>query len=292
MASIYYFNINYYCNNDCIFCFSTSTGRNSHQISFEEFKRRIDSVQPEEEDKIVINGGEPSIHPDFYQILNYVCSHYLAQVIIYSNGVALFPEKIEDKSNVIFVIPIHGDEKIHNCTTRNKKSFCGTINNLHLLQESEIEYRLKFIINTTMVDTEFDLFEFLVKYSLKPSEIILARLNETIKSKRNGVSIVNNFNMIRYLDINVQKLKPIYNLKYLDIPFCFFSDFEHNTLTMNLAPKLYFNDYLNDMVEREYYKEVMIGENCENCKEYNLCKILCSTYLTISYRGGWIVEEE
>lgn len=292
MSNIYYFNVNYYCNNDCVFCFSSSTGNNSHQISLEEFMLRIDNIKPSCEDKVIFNGGEPTIHPEFYAMLNYVIESYSTSVVVYSNGVSLDLNKIHNKYNLMFIVPIHGERELHNSITRNKESFSSTINNLQKLQQNEIKFTIKFIVNTTMMENGLNLCELLEKFNLVPNEIVIARLNETKKSKENQVVITETMPFIKYLKFNARKLQEKYVVKYLDIPFCYLCDINMEYLTVSNVPQFFFNDYKYNMVYRNYNKQVMIGDNCNECKCCELCNKLSSTYLTIAYRNGWRMEIE
>ena len=69
MGNIYYYNINYYCNNDCKFCFSSSTGNNKYSVSMATIISELSTIV-RQDDTVVLNGGEPTIHPEFYDILN------------------------------------------------------------------------------------------------------------------------------------------------------------------------------------------------------------------------------
>ncbi|MBH1940648.1 radical SAM protein [Mobilitalea sibirica] len=292
MPNIYYFNINYYCNNDCVFCFSSSTGNNSHQISLEDFMQRINFVRPTMDDKVVFNGGEPSIHPEFYLMVNYVNENYNTNVVVYTNGVFLDLIRIKKKDNLMFIVPIHGEQELHNCITRNNESFSSTIKNLQKMQKNGINYTIKFIVNSVMIDDNFKINMFLDKYNLSPNEIVIARLNETKKSKANQVASIDAVAFINYLNFYDRILRENYVLKYLDIPFCYINDVNIESLEILNIPQFYFNDYHYKMLYRSYYKQIKIGESCEDCECSGLCSMLSSSYLTLSYRDGWRIVIE
>jgi sulfatase maturation enzyme AslB (radical SAM superfamily) len=253
---------------------------------------RIDSVKPCSEDKVILNGGEPTIHPSFYSMVNYVNENYFTNLVVYTNGVSLDLSRIKNKDNIMFIVPIHGERALHNSITRNKESFSSTIKNLQDIQKNGIRFTIKFIINAAMVDDNFDFSTFLNKYNLSPDEIIIARLNETKKSKANKVVIVDTIAFIDYLNFYDSTLRQKYVLKYLDIPFCFLIDLDVENLEIMNVPQFYFNDYEHKMFHHNYYKQIRIGENCEECGYSLLCNKLSNSYLTICFRGGWRMEVE
>ena len=292
MKNIYYYNIDYYCNNNCVFCFSSSTSCNLNQISLENFIKSLEQSTPTITDKVIINGGEPTIHPQFYQIINSIHMKYYTNIIIYSNGVELDITKIKKDNNILFVIPIHGNGKLHNSITQNKNSFISTLSNIKKLQYHKINYSIKFIINPEMIHTNFDINDFLNKNHLFPQEIILARLNETKKSVKNKVQLANNKEIKEYVINSFLQLRSKYKIKFLDIPFCFLDSLINKIKLVEEIPLFYFNDYRYIKVKRNYYKEIKIENKCSSCKWNYYCSLLSKTYLTLSFDKEWIIESE
>ena len=54
MGNIYYYNINYYCNNDCKFCFSSSTGNNKYSVSMATIISELSTIV-RQDDTVVLN---------------------------------------------------------------------------------------------------------------------------------------------------------------------------------------------------------------------------------------------
>jgi sulfatase maturation enzyme AslB (radical SAM superfamily) len=213
-------------------------------------------------------------------------------VAVYTNGVSLDLSRIKNKDKLMFIVPIHGERELHNSITRNKEAFSSTIKNLQDIQENGINFAVKFIINAAMIDDNLDLNMFLTKYDLSPDEIVIARLNETRKSKANRVAIADGAAFKNYLNFYDRKLRENYVLKYLDIPFCYINEVDIECIEIRNVPQFYFNDYKYKMLRRNYYKQIRIGESCEGCECSELCSKLSSTYLTISFRDGWRMEIE
>lgn len=158
MKKIFYFNINYFCNNKCVFCYSHNTIENSekNELSLKELKTFIDSNNIHQYDRIIINGGEPLLHSEINEILSYL-SLLNVEVLIFSNGRniknlnPLFLNK-----NIRFIIPIHGDKIIHDSITTIDGSFYETISSLEWLKNSKSDclVDLKIILNNKTIIKE------------------------------------------------------------------------------------------------------------------------------------------
>ncbi len=78
------------CNLECPMCYAASGPRGTH-LSLEEVKRAIDRlVEVEGRPEVLqLSGGEPTIHPQFEQILDYACSRPIDIVMINTNGLRI-----------------------------------------------------------------------------------------------------------------------------------------------------------------------------------------------------------
>ena len=292
MSKIYYFNIDYYCNNDCIYCFSSSTGVIRREISLKVFEKIINDVSPSLNDKIVINGGEPSLHKNFYQMIKFLDESCESEIIVYTNGRTLSPEKLCLSKGVKFVVPIHGNEFEHNYITQNENAFRETLNSLKQLQSLKMNYVVKFILNYDMLKSFFDPVKFLDRNELTPLEIMIARLNETKKSRFNKVPAVGASMLKDFLLVHTEDLNKHFKVKYLDIPFCYFkSKFDVGEISCT-APIFYFSDDKNYLIKRDYFKDVKIGCNCQFCRHSKTCDMMKKTYLTLCWNKHWCLEAE
>jgi uncharacterized radical SAM superfamily Fe-S cluster-containing enzyme len=75
------------CNLHCPMCYASS-GPGGKHLSFDECRRAIDRLVEVEgrAEVLQLSGGEPTIHPDFFRILEYACSQAIDLVMINSNG--------------------------------------------------------------------------------------------------------------------------------------------------------------------------------------------------------------
>ena len=250
-------------------------------MEIDDLIKNLHHYSTDSNDLIVINGGEPTVHPYFYDLISKLCDSFSSEIIIYTNASLLSVPQLPNTIRLSFVIPIHGSETIHNTITQKNKSYSSTIHNLQLLNEFSYRYRLKFIINNAMIAERFIINDFVNQYNLNPEEIILARLNSTKKSVKNGITIPTHKQITPYLHLQIQHLQGNRKIKLLDIPPCFLKDDLQIGEKCGI-PDFYFNDPYNSMKKRKYYKEIKIGSNCDNCINYQKCKLMERSYLTLS----------
>lgn len=290
MNRIFYYNIIYRCNLKCKFCFSTSTSPTGKIMETKKIITSLHQKSADANDLIVINGGEPTIHPLFYDLITKLNEEFLSEITVYTNGSLLVIPKVINSPKTTFIIPIHGFKHIHNAITQNSYSYSNTIQNLKLLTKFGYKYRLKFIINCSMISECFDIYDFISQYGLNPEEIILARLNTTKKSIESGFEIPTEKQFLPYLQLQINHLLNNYKIKLLDIPPCLLNDYSLIGGQYNI-PIFYFNDPYNVMQKRHYYKEIMIGTNCNDCLYYKQCKLMEKSYLTLSIKNNDLVLE-
>lgn len=137
---IFYFNINYACNNKCIFCYSHNTKHIElphNELKFSEFKKYISEKNISFNDRIILNGGEPLLHSEIESYLEFL-SNNKYETVIFSNG--RLAKNLDSKyltNNIRFVIPIHGSEDIHDSITGIKGSFQDTFSSMLWLTNPE-----------------------------------------------------------------------------------------------------------------------------------------------------------
>lgn len=105
------------CNNNCIFCLQGHHPNINHR-SFEDIKIELDEAIKSKVNKIILSGGEPTIHPDFLKIVNYCTKNKVKQVQAITNGRMFsnleFLDKAIKAGLTEITLSIHGaNEKTH-----------------------------------------------------------------------------------------------------------------------------------------------------------------------------------
>jgi mycofactocin radical SAM maturase len=83
--------LTYACNLDCVHCLSSSGRRDPRELTTAECLRVVDELEAMQVFYVNIGGGEPTIRPDFWEIVDYATSHHVG-VKFSTNGVRITDE--------------------------------------------------------------------------------------------------------------------------------------------------------------------------------------------------------
>lgn len=93
------------CNLTCPTCFAGSSPQHANTISMEEFTRQVDRLASggkRGSDMIQLSGGEPTLHPDFPEMVDLLFARRFDNVCINSNGIKLarpaFVKQLADRA--------------------------------------------------------------------------------------------------------------------------------------------------------------------------------------------------
>ena len=84
--------LTYACNLECAHCLSSSGRRDPRELTTAQCEAVIDELQRMQVFYVNIGGGEPTIRPDFWHLLEYAVNHQVG-VKFSTNGVRLDPER-------------------------------------------------------------------------------------------------------------------------------------------------------------------------------------------------------
>lgn len=84
--------LTYACNLECAHCLSSSGRRDPGELTTEQCEAVIDELQRMQVFYVNIGGGEPTIRPDFWHLLDYAVQHQVG-VKFSTNGVRITPER-------------------------------------------------------------------------------------------------------------------------------------------------------------------------------------------------------
>jgi mycofactocin biosynthetic radical S-adenosylmethionine protein MftC len=84
--------LTYACNLECAHCLSSSGRRDPRELTTEQCEAVIDELQRMQVFYVNIGGGEPTIRPDFWHLLQYAVDHQVG-VKFSTNGARITPER-------------------------------------------------------------------------------------------------------------------------------------------------------------------------------------------------------
>ena len=86
--------LTYACNLACVHCLSSSGRRDPDELTTAEAKALIDEFERMKIFYVNIGGGEPTVRPDFWELLDYAVEHHVG-VKFSTNGFRITPERAE-----------------------------------------------------------------------------------------------------------------------------------------------------------------------------------------------------
>jgi mycofactocin biosynthetic radical S-adenosylmethionine protein MftC len=127
--------LTYACNLACVHCLSSSGRRDPRELSTDECKRVIDEMERMQVFYVNIGGGEPTVRPDFWDLVDYATGHHVG-VKFSTNGLKITPEiaaRLADSDYVDVQISLDGATAGVNDAVRGPGSYemaLGAMQNL------------------------------------------------------------------------------------------------------------------------------------------------------------------
>lgn len=83
------------CNLTCPTCYAGSSPTYGRHRTLDEIKKMLDTIvkNEKEPDVVQISGGEPTIHPQFFEILDYAKSLPIKHIMLNTNGIKIAKDK-------------------------------------------------------------------------------------------------------------------------------------------------------------------------------------------------------
>jgi mycofactocin biosynthetic radical S-adenosylmethionine protein MftC len=130
--------LTYACNLACAHCLSSSGRRDPRELTTEQCKAVIDELQQMQVFYVNIGGGEPTIRPDFWELLAYATEHHVG-VKFSTNGVRITPERASFLARTDYVdvqVSLDGATAEVNDYVRGPGSFGTAITALENLRDA------------------------------------------------------------------------------------------------------------------------------------------------------------
>ncbi|MBU2579525.1 radical SAM protein [Patescibacteria group bacterium] len=270
--------IGYQCNNHCCFCVQ---GDKRKKCLFRKKSEIIkELIQAKEScQSVVFTGGEPTIHPNFLDLIRRAKKLGYQIIQVQTNG-RMFAYKefcrktIEAGANE-FSPAVHGHTgKLHDYLTNVKGSFDQTIQGIKNLKSlnqrvitntviTKFNYRYLPKIAKLLVDLNVDQFQFAFVHiagaAWKNRKLIVPKKSEIMPYVKKG------------LDIGIKAGKRVMTEA---IPYCFMKDYEKYIAEQIIPDAM----VVEDMFKIDDYKKYRVnrgksrGSNCKKCDFYSICE--------------------
>jgi len=297
----FYFEITNECNFKCSFCYNSSgsSKENILFMDFNDFVHVTGILKKHGYSKFVISGGEPLLHPNIWDILEYLKEHNF-HITLITNGYLVDNELIQffvENKEYVLQINIDGiNQKTHD-TVRCEGSYEKNINTVYSLFKSGYK---NGIIRMTIMKQNYqeiqDVYDFALKHNFTPKfmfvqskgrandtwedlglcideyEYVHEALSEKIKINPNMNFVLKNLLYIGKCTLLLESpiLKPIVNVNF-DVFPC--------TLLNNKLGNLIVDDFNQVFTgNMKYLKDKLINKHklyvstlCKDC----ICKSYC-----------------
>lgn len=210
-----------FCNLSCKHCLYKFKGKEKEFLSKKKSFSLIDKASERKIAKLVLTGGEPTLHPNFFEIANYAISK-IPKVSICTNGF-FSSEKLEKKiarlnfSTFTVSIDSHIDT-VHDEFRGRKGALKRTVHFLKELKKAGKNISIHTAIHPANLDHIKDTINFCKQFS---SEIVIASIyycNDHIKRSE-----------IKQYNSELEKFKS----KYINHPHIILVGFERNMCCNN-----------------------------------------------------------
>lgn len=173
------------CNLSCSHCIRNFTENTKDIISFAEVTNIFDEIYTNNpKTHLILTGGEPTLHPDFFKILSYA-NNLFDHISICSNGV--YNEKIlnglYDFPKITVQISIDGDAQYHDLM-RGSGNFEKSLQTIKKLIQNNIPTTVSTTVNKLNINSIIDLGKILTQFNLKKWQIELEQTFSVDESKK------------------------------------------------------------------------------------------------------------
>ena len=130
--------LTYACNLACVHCLSSSGKRDPRELTTRQCKDIIDELERMQVFYVNIGGGEPTVRPDFWELVDYATAHHVG-VKFSTNGVRITPEvaaRLAASDYVDVQISLDGATAEVNDAVRGPGSFAMAIRALENLADA------------------------------------------------------------------------------------------------------------------------------------------------------------
>lgn len=298
MSRIFYFNVTYGCNNNCVFCYSHNTthkAKTYKELSCGEFSAYLKDSRVKPEDRVIINGGEPTLHSQLVELLK-LLDEIGCETLIYTNGrqlSKLYENKYKNRFRII--VPIHGDEETHDFITGVSGSYRDTIQELkNLTNNGNFDVDIKLILNTYNICDEATYESYLQSLSNISfnNYVHITKMADTVISKRNNIKSMSNLLVSKY----IKRLFDYFVAKEIKVKLfdtCIYDIMEHYNPSINLDERdieVYFKDYSQERKITLFDKK---DDECSDCKYKRYCRSAVNEYKVLEYNNkGFCYELE
>lgn len=290
----------YACNQKCICCPCEKEQRLQKVIEIKELQKEIDRMVEIGVTDVTVSGGEPTVYPNFFEIITYLINKDL-NLHILSNSEKFanieFAKKfveITRGKNVTVTTTFHSYKEIeHEKQNGSKGSFSRSLSGLKFLEENNIQISLKQCITRYNYKELKNFIKFLTNNFSARTEIQIWGIDLCEMDEKSANEYFVEFKEIKpYIEEALDYFETINTnrnqlLTLNNLPLCMCDCYYWNYFT--LPSNRYYIDYKE---QEEHSFSQNFGLPFIACKSCNFAKYCKGTYLSVyDMFGNSVIEK-
>ena len=271
--------IGFQCNNRCKFCVQGDKRDFCIFKNREEVEKAMDEAYQQGKREVVFTGGEPTLHPNFLELVSSAKNKGFNEIQIQTNG-RLFAyddfclKTIQAGANQ-FGPALHGSNaKIHDFLTGAEGSFNQTIQGIKNLKKLN-----QYVLTNTVITTKNYKFlpqiaRLLVDLGVDQYQFAFIHISGRAAENKNWI-VPQKSKIIKYikkgLDIGIKTHKKVMTEA---IPYCLMQGYE-DCIAERIIPDSIVYDaefVIGDYTQYRREKGKVKGPNCKKCKYNRICE--------------------
>lgn len=188
-----YYNITKRCNLKCIYCYSEHS---SEYITLEQNENILNKLEKMNVHSITLIGGEPFCHPDFYTLLERVKSRkWIEEICIVTNGTLIEKTKLDcfQDKRIYLQISVDGIDEESNALTRGTGVYKKVFENLQILKNCGIPFKVMKVITRENVDNSKLYYEYYKKMGMEAGFFMVKKVPEDCKPTNKQMEALLNY---------------------------------------------------------------------------------------------------
>ena len=249
-----YLAVGYECNHNCIACPLTTYDRLHKKLTFEDIKKRVYSIKKDSSiNHIVLSGGEPMLHPEFFKILEFLITEQF-DITVLSNATQCKDEAFVTKLKQItkgskfnIVVAIHSSKtEIHDKMTGTRGSLLETLEGLDNLAEAGITLVIKHIFNKITLPYIMETFRYLEQHYPPQVSFQFCSMDYSGRAEKNKEKLFVTLEDLKepvekvldYLDARMSHKR---NVTFIETPLCMLDPYYWKYFK---TPDIYLDTYI------------------------------------------------
>lgn len=274
--------LTYKCNNHCPLCCQDDKIKNDSSTIAQEAIFEYINCMPLNQiknTKIVLTGGEPTLHPNILEIIQKLKNKGFAAIQLQSNitlkSLSISANDLVQAGVTSFGISLHGcTAEMHERFTNTKGSFSCTVDNLSKLSKVGIPVALNCVISKHNISSLSDIVRFVAEHHLA-NNIQFAFIHITGRADHHHELIPTISSATKEVQNAVEVGKQLgIQIKSEAIPFCLMRGFERHVAELEKLSEITILDKMGVMNFSEHRGENLKAKckACEQCLFFSMCE--------------------